>query len=216
MDFEEIKRIPLGDVSAAIVKEGGAVTGGLLVAGFAGRQAENMLMGATPVTPTSTLADKVKAAVANLAPKVAGWYLLRGRTGAAEDARKGFVTSAAFDLLMRLTNSGVNPATATVMGYQVLGLNAGDANVQKLVQENVVLKAELNKAIKQLAGSGLRVQEVPAPSPPPYPLTTTAPARHEEFGFMEGPRVKARQRDFGFAGESIMSTDRVAKMFGML
>lgn len=63
MDFEDIKRVPLGDVASAIVKEGGAVTGGLLLAGFAGRQLENILMGTTPVTPTSSLIDKAKAEI---------------------------------------------------------------------------------------------------------------------------------------------------------
>ena len=222
MDFEEIKRIPLGDVTTAIVKEGGAVTGGLLLAGAAGRQVENMLMGITPVTTTSTLGDKVKAAGANLAPKVAAWYLLRGRTGAAEDARKGVVTSAAFDLLMRLTNNGVNPAIATVMGYQILG--SGDQN---LAQENAVLKAELNKAVKQLsalgAGGQIKVQEVPyAPVPPPYPLAERKPT----YGFMPGtetqaaqpidPRVARRQQRWGFAGEQISASENIAKMFGML
>lgn len=243
MDFEDIKRIPLGDVASAIVKEGGAVTGGLLAAGFAGRQLENMLMGTTPVTPTSSLIDKAKAAGANLAPKVVGWYLLRGRTGAAEDARKGVVTSAAFDLLMRLTNSGVNPATATVMGYQVLGdgsiVGVSSANpdgVQRLMQENGALKTEVNR----LRSVGIQVQQIPyAASPmdprlPPYVGSQTMPPaeRERKFAFMQPavpgvtqpPGTGQRERRYGFTGEtSVMSSGgrpgaayvQAGKMFGM-
>lgn len=244
MDFEDIKRVPLGDVASAIVKEGGAVTGGLLLAGFAGRQLENILMGTTPVTPTSSLIDKAKAAGANLAPKVAGWYLLRGRTGAAEDTRKGVATSAAFDLLMRLTNSGVNPATATVMGYQVLGdgsivgVSGSNPNdVQRLVQENGALRTEVNK----LRNAGIQVQQTPyAASPmdprlPPYVGSQTIPPteRERKFAFMPGmgtpgvpqpPVTGHRQTKFGFSGETaVMSSSgrpgaayvQAGKMFGM-
>jgi hypothetical protein len=238
--------VPLGDVATAIIKEGGAVTGGLLLAGFAGRQAENLLMGITPVTPTSTFIDKAKAAGANLAPKVVGWYLLRGRTGAAEDARKGFVTSAAFDLLMRLTNSGVNPATATVMGYQVLGdgsiVSTGGVDtgtVQRLVQENGMLRSELAK----LKGSEIKVQQIPYaaqtpmdPRLPPYVGSgAISPAERERrFAFMQPaipgvsrpPGVSERDRRYGFASGtpdmSAMTTGKpgaayvqAGKMFGM-
>lgn len=220
MDFEELKRAPLGDVASAIIKEGGAVTGGLLVAGFAGRQAENILMGATPVTPTSTFVDKAKAAGANLAPKVVGWYLLRGKTGALEDARKGLVTSAAFDLFMRLTNSGVNPATATVMGYQVLGdgsiVGMGSADtgtVQRLVQENGALRNEIGRL---KGSSGMQVQQVPYsaqtpmdPRLPPYVGSSAIPPaeRERKYGFMQPaipgvtrtPGVDERHRKYGFA-----------------
>ncbi len=233
MDFEELKKVPLGDVASAIIKEGGAVTGGLLVAGFAGRQAENLLMGITPVTPTSTFIDKAKAAGANLAPKVVGWYLLRGRTGAAEDARKGVVTSAAFDLLMRLTNSGVNPATATVMGYQVLGdgsiVSTGGTDagaVQRLVQENGMLRTEMNR-LRQLEGAM-------DPRLPPYVGSSQVipPAERErKFAFMQPaipgmpkpPGTSARQTRYGFSGETtVMSAGKpgaayiqAGKMFGM-
>jgi hypothetical protein len=231
MDFEELKRVPLGDVASAIIKEGGAVTGGLLAAGFAGRQVENILMGATPVTPTSTLMDKAKAAGANLAPKVVGWYLLRGKTGTAEDARKGLVTSAAFDLLMRLTNSGVNPATATVMGYQVLGdgsivgmsgSGADAGTVQRLVQENGALRNEIGRL--KNAGTEMQIQQVPYaaqtpmdPRLPPYVGSSAIPPaeRDRRFAFMQPaipgkaglpPAGAHRQTKYGFAGETSVSS----------
>lgn len=236
MDFEELKKVPLGDVATAIVKEGGAVTGGLLAAGVAGRQVENLVMGTTPVTPTSTLGDKAKAALANVAPKAIGWYLLRHKTGAIEDVRKGVVTSAAFDLLMRLTNSGVNPATATVMGYQVLGdgsiVSTGSTDagtVQKLVQEIGMLRAELNRQ-RQLTGEGAM-----DPRLPPYvggmPGIVPPAERERRYAFMQPavpgvtrpPGTAHRQTRYGFAGETaVMSAGKpgaayvqAGKMFNM-
>lgn len=236
MDFEELKKVPLGDVASAIVKEGGAVTGGLLVAGVAGRQVENLLMGATPVTPTSTLGDKVKAGLANIAPKALGWYLLKHKTGVLEDVKKGFVTSAAFDLLMRLTNSGVNPATATVMGYQVLGdgsivsVSSDPNTVQKLVQENGMLRAEMNR-MRQLTGEGAM-----DPRLPPYvggmPGIIPPAERERRYAFMQPavpgkaglpPGAARRQTRYGFAGETaVMSAGKpgaayvqAGKMFNM-
>ena len=242
MDFSELKSLPLGDVASAIVKEGGAVVGGLGVAGVAGRQVENMLMGVTPVTPTSSTTDKVKAGLANIAPKALGWYLLRHKTGVLEDARKGIVTSAAFDLLMRLTNSGVNPASATIMGYQVLGhdsaiANAGQADqatVQRLVQENSAIRAELAK-MKELSMSAEGAMD---PRLPPYvgglPGVIPPADRDRKYAFMQPtipgkaglpPGAAHRQTRYGFAGEvSAMDTSKgrpgaayvqAGKMFGM-
>ena len=235
MDFSELRGIPLGDVATAIVKEGGAVVGGLGIAGVAGRQVENMLMGATPVTPTSTTGDKIKAGLANIAPKAVGWYLLRNKTGVYEDARKGIVTSAAFDLLMRLTNSGVNPASATIMGYQVLGHDsaiasagqADQATVQRLVQENSAMRAELAK-MKEISAEG-----VMDPRLPPYVGSSIMPPaeRERKYAFMQPaipgqvkpPGTAHRQTRYGFAGETaIMSAGKpgaayvqAGKMFGM-
>jgi len=233
MDFEELKRVPLGDVATAIVKEGGAVTGGLVMAGFAGRQAENALMGATPVTPTSSLIDKAKAFGANVAPKAIGWYLLKGKVGIAEDFKKGLVTSAAFDLLMRLLNAGVNPATASVMGYQILGdgsivsTGSTDADIQKMVQENSALRTEVHR-LRQLEGAM-------DPRLPPYVGSQAIPPaeRERKWSFMQPaipgqpkpPGTRERQTRYGFAGE-VNAMDRTTgrpgaayvqagKMFGM-
>lgn len=229
MDF--IGGINLKEIGNAMVTEGVGVAGGFIGGGILGRQGENLIMGKDPVTQvqievltTDTLSTKIKAYIGNNGPKVAAWYLMRRYNAGSEttkDVTKALMGSVAFDTLLRLANNGVNPAAVYLGDYRILSgqVSAGGTNVQKLQQENVILKAELNKAVKLLGASsaGIKVQEVSyAPAPPPYPLTTTAPARQEEFGFMEGPKVRARQRDFGFAGESVMSTDRVAKMFGML
>lgn len=209
MDFSELKRIPLGDVAATIIEEGGAVIGGLAAAGVAGRQVENIIMGMTPVTPTSTTMDKVKAYVANNAPKVILYQLLRGKAGVYEDARKGAVASVAFDTLMRLTNNGVNPASATIMGYQVLGqengmVSADAGTVQRLIQENGML---LNR-LKQLEGAM-------DPRLPPYVGSgAISPAERERrYAFMQPaipgkaglpPGAAARQTRYGFAGETVV------------
>jgi hypothetical protein len=233
MDFSELKRVPLGDVATTIIQEGGAVVGGLAVAGVAGRQVENLVMGATPVTPTSTTFDKGKAWVANNGPKLLLYHLLRGKTGALEDVKKGAVTSVAFDTLMRLTNSGVNPASATVMGYQVLGHDhaigaaggADPATVQRLVQENATLRAQLNAQVGPMD-----------PRLPPYVGGASAaipPAERErKYAFMQPaipgitkpPGTQGRQTKYGFAGEvAVMSSGgrpgaayvQAGKMFGM-
>jgi hypothetical protein len=233
MDFSELKRVPLGDVAEAIVKEGGAVVGGLGVAGVAGRQVENILMGATPVTPTSSTTDKIKAYLGNNVPKAILYKLLAGKGGIYEDARKGVVTSAAFDTLMRLTNSGVNPASATIMGYQVLGHDhaigtaggADPATVQRLVQENAALRAENAK----LSGVGPM-----DPRLPPYVGSQAIPPAERERkyafmqpaipGVMKPPGTQGRQTKYGFAGETaVMSSGgrpgaayvQAGKMFGM-
>lgn len=231
MDFEELKKVPLGDAVHAMISEGGAVTGGLLAGGFVGRQVENMVM-AIPVTPTSTTVDKVKGWAANNVPKFLVWYALRGKTGAAEDIKKGVVTSAAFDTLMRLMNSGVNPAAATVMGYRVLGDSMGtnpDANdVQRLVQEVSMLKTELAKR-------SIQVQQTPMdPRLPPYVGSQAMPSaeRDRKYGFMEPaipgvtrtPVAERRQTRYGFSGETAVMNSggrpgaayvQAGKMFGM-
>lgn len=229
MDFSELKKVPLGDVAATIIEEGGAVVGGLAAAGAAGRQVENLVMGATPVTPTSTTMDKVKAYVANNAPKIILYQLLRGKTGALEDVKKGAVASVAFDTLMRLTNNGVNPASATIMGYQVLGqengmVSADTGTVQRLVQENSML---LNR-LRQLESGAMD------PRLPPYVGSGAIPPaeRERKYAFMQPaipgkaglpPGASARQVRYGFAGEvATMSAGKpgaayvqAGKMFNM-
>lgn len=233
MDFTELKGLPLGDAVHAMINEGGAVTGGLLAGGFVGRQVENMVL-SVPVTPTSSGIDKIKGWAANNIPKLLVWYALRGKGGAMEDVKKGVVTSAAFDTLMRLLNSGVNPATATVYGYQVLGEGYGNSDtgaVQRLVQENSVLRSELSKR-------SVQVQQTPMdPRLPPYVGGASGaipPAERErKFAFMQPaipgkaglpPQAESRQVRYGFAGETAVMSGagrpgaayvQAGKMFSM-
>lgn len=243
MDFEELKRLPLGDAARAIVTEGGATTGGFVGAGVLGRRIQSMVKSDAEVI---TITDKLFAWAGNNGPKIGLWYFLRGRPmlgGASEDFNKGIVTSVAFDTLMRLLNDGKNPASATVMGYEALGEGsgtmsaAGNEAVQRLVQENSALRADLNK----LRNAGIQVQQVPyAASPmdprlPPYVGGAAIPPaeRERKYAFMPGmgtpgipqpPVTGHRQTKYGFAGETAVmsSTGRpgaayvqAGKMFGM-
>jgi hypothetical protein len=241
MDFEELRRIPLGEAASAIVTEGGATVGGFIGAGVLGRRIQAMVKSDAEVVTT---VDKLYAWAANNGPKIAAWYFLRGRPvlgTASADFNKGVVTSVAFDTLMRLLHEGKNPSAATVMGYEVLGesgtVNAADSTVQRLVQENAGLRAELGR----LKGTGQQVQQVAyqegpySPRLPPYvgSQQVIPPAERErKFAFMQPaipglprpPGVAERERKYGFAGEvSAMSAKgkpgaayvQAGKMFGM-
>lgn len=228
MDFSELRKIPLGDALNAIASEGGSVVAGLTGAGILGRRIQSMVK---PDAEVVTTMDGVYAWAGNNAPKIAAWYLLRGKV--SPDIEKGIVTSAALDTLMRLLNAGKNPASATVMGYEVMGENRSqslggvDANtVQRLVQENSQLRAQL----------GMRSAEgAMSPRLPPYvgSALITPDERERKYAFMPGmgtpgvtrpPGVEPRQTRYGFAGETsaMASTGRpgaayvqAGKMFGM-
>jgi hypothetical protein len=229
MDFSELRKVPLGDALNAIASEGGSVTAGLVGAGILGRRVQSMVKSDAEVVTTI---DGVKAWAGNNVPKIAAWYLLRGKVNA--DIEKGIVTSAALDTLMRLLNGGVNPASATVMGYEVMGesksLAGVDAGtVQRLIQENGQLRAQLG--IKSAEGAM-------SPRLPPYvgSAIMTPDERDRKYAFMPGassagtpgvtkpPRVEQRQVRYGFVGEtSTMSSAgkpgaayvQAGKMFGM-
>ncbi len=242
MDF--IGGINLREIGNAMVNEGFGTAGGFIGGGILGRQGENLIMGKDPVTQaqievltTDTFTTKAKAYLGNNVPKVAVWYIMRRYDAGSEvtkDVSKSLMGSVAFDTLLRLANNGVNPAAVYLGDYRILSgqAPAGGANVQKLSQENAILKAELNKAIRQLgagasgAGGQIKVQEVPyAPTPPPWPLTERS-QRGQSYGFMPGdgaqaaqqidPRTAIRQRSYGFAGEHQSASENIAKMFGML
>lgn len=245
MDWEQLRERTLGEVTTSLVTSGAGVVGGFVGAAFVGRQIENALKpGITAVSPIS---DKIVAWGANNIPKAVIWYLSKGYAiepgeavtptkEAISDARKAMAGSLVFDSLMRLSNNGVNPATATLWGWQVLG--SGDktsTDVQRLVQENSALRTELNKALQRLATPPTPVSSAqPAPVvryTPVVPYTaqqkpvataeTTQVAqppaigeRERQYGFMQPPAVQQREKEFGFmtGGEE----KDIAKMFGML
>lgn len=234
MDFSELKSLPFGDALNAVVSEGGATTAGVFVAGFLGRKGQTIFKKPDSAVVTGT--DKMLAWAYNNGPKVAAWYLLRRKTllgTASEDVNKGIVTSVAFDTVMRLLNDGKNPATASIYGYQVLGEDAGvgsDAGtVQRLVQENSMLRSELAKR-------SVQVQQTPMdPRLPPYVGSSAIPPAERErtYGFMQPaipgkaglpPRAESRQVRYGFAGETAVMSGvgkpgaayvQAGKMFGM-
>lgn len=227
MDFSELRKIPLGDVVSAIANEGGSVVAGFGGAGVLGRRIQSMVKDDANII---TAMDGAYAWAGNNGPKILAWYLLRGKVNA--DIEKGIVTSVAFDTLMRLLNGGKNPATATVMGYEVLGQagpgvgSAGGvdaATVQRLIQENHAMRQQL----------GVNSAEGPmSPRLPPYvgSSVATPDERQRKWAFMhtpgvsKPPGVERRQVKYGFAGETnaMSATGRpgaayvqAGRMFGM-
>lgn len=166
MDWEQLREKTLGEVGTALVTEGGGVAGGFVGAAFVGRQFQNWIK---PDSGVVSFTDAAMAWAGNNVPKLLIWYLTRGYAiepgetvtpvkEAISDARKAFAGSVVFDTLMRLSNSGKNPASASIMGWEVLGSKESpeiqksvQADVQRLIQENSALRAELNKALQRLA-----------------------------------------------------------------
>jgi len=190
--------------------EGGAVTLGLLGAGFVGKQIENMVK--KGVTKTSPMTDKLMAFVGNNAPKAALWYVtkeyLEPKTTStndfgkmvASDARKGMMASIAFDTLMRASNDLAPVTFPKVFGIDVMTGNQGtpnqnngnvqqlQSNLQRMVQENSSLRGQLNQAMTKLAS---------APTVNVHELTP--PQSHDtRFGMMQTtPEAENRRRNFG-------------------
>lgn len=204
MDWEALSERSLGEVGEALVTEGGGVAVGFVGASFLGRQIQN-LTGQTDANIAGNLMNAVTAWSANNIPKLLAWYFTRkyaiepGETGtpireAVSDARKAFAGSVVFDTLMRLANGGSNPASASIMGWQVLGsgngqvtTQAAQADVQRLIQENSALRTELNKALQRLATQHVAppviqqpqqpmVQQPIQPAPAQMPTVVVQPA----------------------------------------
>lgn len=242
MEYEEIKEITLGEIGTTLAAEGVGTAGGFIGAAFIGRQLQNVFI---PDNKITTLQDKIIAWFANNAPKLAGWYLLRrfvvppykeikpGTFGSALlDLNKAFAGSVIFDTVMRLANDGRNPATAKIWGWQILGEEAEVKGMQslrndnqRLIQENTVLRQEINKALQKLAA---------LPAPVPKVVSSEVEERERRFGFTASPEaeeaerrrrqygsmqyeitppaVREREKKYGFMGNE----ENVASMFGML
>ncbi len=194
MDWEQLRERTLGEVGTSLVSEGAGVTGGFLLAGFVGRQIQDRVKSDTAVTADPTATNKIMAWTANNVPKLALWYLLRKYTPepgealtpmkeATVDAKKAVAGSIIFDTLVRLSKGGVNPAEIDLFGYRLLSgsepqkssvQTSSQADIQRLIQENSALRAELNKALQRLA-------QPPTPAPAPQvaapPPVHTAPVQ---------------------------------------
>lgn len=183
MDWEQLRERTLGEVSTALVTQGAGVAGGFVGAAFVGRQVQNLVKKDADIV---TMTDKVMAWTANNVPKIAIWYLARGYAiepgetvtpmkEAISDARKAMAGSVVFDTLMRLANSGVNPASATLWNWQILegkDQKSVQADTHRLIQENSALRAELNKALQRLATKPTTPTLTPAPTPIPAAIPT--------------------------------------------
>lgn len=212
VDYEGLSRRTLGEVGEALTTSGIGVTGGLVLGGAIGRFIQNKVKTDADVTAAPTLGNYAMAWGGNNVPKLALWYLSRkyATSELTVDGRKALMGSVVFDTLMRLLNKGINPASAFVGTYQVLGSSdagtpgtaAGD--VQKLIQENDALRAELNKALKRLGEAGVETM----PDGPE--------ARRRRYGAMPEESLQTpRQRRYAFMGENSGLTDLTAR-FGML
>jgi len=215
MDFlEGLKGLPLGEAGGMLVSEGIGVAGGFMSASVIGRRSEDFFQEA-PITAADTTTKKVGAWAANNVPKMAAWYLLKQREHTGElviDLKKAFAGSIVYDTVVRLAQEGVPARFPTILGLDS-SVDAGNQQaVHKLIQENGILKTELNKAMKQLASGAPVVQVQELPQSAAYPEI-----RRREYGFMDNasmytpPAVYAREKRFGFAGDD----GQAAKMFGM-
>lgn len=196
MDWEQLSEKTLGEVGTSLATEGAGVAGGFVGAAFIGRQVQNFVMPDANIA--GNIANAAMAWAGNNVPKLAIWYFTRKyavEPGEAvtptkeivSDARKALAGSVVFDTLMRLTNGGSNPATASIMGWQVLGSGQSpeiqksqQADVQRLIQENSALRTELNKALQRLATQPTQAQQQQPmmqqqAAPEPTVVTQTAP-----------------------------------------
>lgn len=214
------------DITKEIANEGLGIGGGFIAGGLVGRQVENLIV-PTPVGPSSTLGQKLLAWAANNGSKAALYVIAKsydGHTDMTKKATEAIAGSIVFDTIMRLANNGYNPASATIGGYQVMeGLDP--KKVQSLIQENSVLRTELNKALQQLAGAkGLGFPSSPNPVDAArqrkygaMPSNPTELERQKKYGSMiNGPGAIHRQEHFGFMEGSGPEISSVAAAHGML
>lgn len=209
-DYTELGGRTLKDVGQALTGEGLGVALGLLGAGFVGRQVQNRVKTDAEVAAAPTITNYAYAWGGNNVPKLAMWYLLRkyATSEVTIDAKKAVAGSVVFDTLMRIFHNGQNPATAEIGGYQILGngedtiQGAGATDIQRLIQENGALRAELNKALQRLGENGIET----------LPDGTQ---RRKKFSSMEEEALQTpRQKRYAFMKDSGL-TDLTAK-FNML
>lgn len=233
MDFG-IKSMSVGDAVTTVATEGGAVIGGLLGAGFVGKQVENIVK--PGVLPTSPMLDKALSYLGNNGTKILLYLMLRGKSvgGYGKDIGKGVLGSVVLDTLMRSGNNFAPGTTFKLFGYDIMSADGVQtpqmqANLQKVLQENSALRQQLNGALQKLASASPIVNITPVqPAFPPdhdrqYGMMQSTPEaenRRKAYGAMTPPIEDERNRRYGamnksqlnFAGE----TDTMAATFGML
>lgn len=218
------------------VIEGGAIVAGLIGASFLGRTIEGYVK--PNVTKNSSTMDKIVAWGANALPKLGLYKVLeehsrrqedRTRNLVLADAKKAALASVFLDTAIRLSNGGVNTLSAKILGFDIL--NAGRANMsgnrmtnisgdlQKVIQENSVLRGQLNQALQRLASSP--AQQVRQPinitptqpinirsTQPMQPVISSAPVvrvqplnvppdHDRQYGMMQTPEAVERRRRYG-------------------
>ncbi len=168
------ERLKYGEMAKEAVEIGGS----FIVNGFAGRYTENIIK--PDVTPISSTGDKIIAGAANNVPKVALYYILNSLNlrGAAAAA----MGSLGYDLLIRLTNHGVNPASIYMNQYRVLS------------QENKNISSQ---SMQPYADWAERQRHFGAM---PFEQNPETISRQRKFGtmpFEQNPETISRQRKFG-------------------
>jgi len=232
MEFGKISKMSVGEVVQGTATEGGAVVAGLFGAGFIGKQIENMVK--TGVLPTSPVMDKLMAYVANNGPKIALYYIVRKEGGQylkgfEKDLGKGMLASVMLDTVVRANNSFAPTPLFQLFGYDVLGTPSAGTNVtpqmqqnmQKVLQENSSLRAQLNSALQRVASASPNVTVTPvrtAMQVPPTPVNDNVygvmPTRGDpRYGTMPVDETSS-QRNFGQMGD--MSIDGGTKTLGAM
>jgi hypothetical protein len=161
------------------ISEGVPVTAGLIGSSAIGLYVESYVNKNMPVTPDSSLVAKVTSAVANNLPKLLIYQgvstIDKGATG--RSIKSGILASVAFDSILRIASRGVNPLNVNFGGYRILDQGTN----QKIIQENSLLRTELNKALQKMS----------------YLPNETA-ERQRQFGVMPStPDEMQRQRRYG-------------------
>jgi hypothetical protein len=117
---------------------------------------------------------------------------------ATVDAKKAVAGSIIFDTLVRLSSGGVNPASVTLFGYRLLSgsepqksvQSSPQADIQRLIQENSALRAELNKALQRLATPAVPpapVAQAPQVAAPPPVQTAPMVQAQPQQVFQQAP-----------------------------
>lgn len=227
MEFGKFSKMSVSEVGTTVATEGGAVVAGLVGAGFAGKQLENVFK--PGVVSTSPTTDKVIAYLGNNVPKVILYMLLKGQGerglgGYGKDMGKGILGSVVMDTLMRSGNNFAPGTTFKLFGYDIMSESSTvtpqmQQNMQKVLQENSSLRQQLNNSLQRLASAS----SFPPDHDRAYGMMQSTPEaenRRKEFGAMTPPIEDERNRRYSamdkaklnFAGE----TDSVAASFGML
>lgn len=222
VDYEELSRKTLGEVGTSITTEGGGVAAGFVGAGFIGRQVQKVVKTDADVTANPTWMNYALAWGGNNLPKALIWYFTRGYAiapgeaatpikEAISDARKAFAGSIVFDTLMRLMNKGINPASAYIGTFEVLGSSEGvpgrsgtgtpGTDVQRVLQENFALRTENNKLAQTLIAAGIPLESLPI----------TPKERQRKYGAMTPEEVAAEQAAQAAQAATVLQTPRQRK-----
>ncbi len=170
------ERLNYGEMAKDTIEIGG----GFILSGFTGRLIEEKLR--PFVTPTSPTSDKVIAGAANNLPKVGLYYIFNkiGMKGAAAAA----MGSLGYDVLIRATNQGINPASIYVKNYRVLNPQPQNGMPQSMQPTQSI--PDWAERQKQFGAMPFRED---------HEITT----RQDRFGampFRDNPDILERQRKY--------------------